>query len=76
MEKVITPTDVQMEIVLTWNVLEGTRPLVSGCDKNPFLALAMLDYALARVRRFITQSDIARELQELPRVALPGGPLA
>lgn len=41
---------------------------VEGCDKNPVVALGMLDYALARVRRFLTTSDIAQEIRDSQRV--------
>lgn len=66
---------VQMEIVITWNMI-SEAPRIQGCDKNPYAALAMLDYALARVRRAITTWDIQNEMRTAPRVAIPGGPLA
>lgn len=63
---------VEMEIVIKFDVSTGIVS-VQGCDKNPLVALGMLDYALARVRRFILQNDLQQELQGAPRVALASG---
>ena len=68
METVTIPRDaLEMEIVIGWDVVEHL-PVVRGCDKNPLLALAMLEYVLNRVRRHIVQIDVTAELQNAPRI--------
>jgi hypothetical protein len=75
MPDVSIPEEVlQMRVVVTFDMVSGELN-VSGCDKNPVVALGMLDYALARVRRFLATADILREARSNPRIALPGGPL-
>ncbi len=54
-------------MVVTFNMLTGELA-VDGCDKNPIVALGMLDYALSRVRRFLVTADIVRESQNAPRI--------
>lgn len=63
----------EREIVVKLDVATGAMSL-SGCDADPVVALGMLDYALARVRRSITMGDIQREVQEASRI-LPGSAL-
>ena len=76
MADVTIPQDaVQMEIVVMFNMLSG-EVRVTGCDKNPIVALGMLDYALARVRRALTTNDIVQEMKNSPLVAIPRGGLA
>jgi hypothetical protein len=60
---------VEMRVVITFNMISGVMA-VEGCDKNPVVALGMLDYALARVRRFLTMNDIASEVKNAPRIAV------
>jgi hypothetical protein len=75
MADVSIPAEVlQMHIHVSFNMLTGDVA-VEGCDKNPLVALGMLDYALARVRRFLVQADLAQEFRNAPRIAVPGGPL-
>lgn len=59
----------EVVIVVRFNPLTAEFSL-AGCDKNPVVALGALDYALARVRRFLTQADIERELKNAPRVEI------
>ncbi len=68
------PQPPRMEIVVRFNTLTAEFSL-TGCDQNPVVALGMLDYALARIRRFITQGDIAREMQDASRIVTARGPL-
>jgi hypothetical protein len=68
MAEVSIPEEVlQMPIRVSFNMLTGEMA-VEGCDKNPVVALGMLDYALARVRRFLATSDILAEAKSAPRV--------
>ena len=60
----------KMEIVVRFNMLSGEMS-IEGCNKNPVVALGMLDYTLARVRRMLTQNDIAQELESASRI-VPG----
>jgi hypothetical protein len=69
-----TPQPHRMEIVVKFNILSAEFSL-AGCDQNPVVALGMLDYALSRIRRFITQGDIAREIQDASRIVPARGPL-
>lgn len=71
--RTVLADDVQIEIVIKFDVVKAEFSL-TGCDKNPVVALGLLDYALARVRRFITTSDIQHEMQEASRI-LPGSAL-
>lgn len=68
-----TPADdvkrAELKIVVTFNPLTAEFAL-SGCDANPIVALGMLDYALARIRRSLTTADIQREMQTSPLVSL------
>jgi hypothetical protein len=70
--KTILVDQVKMRIVVSFDILTG-EIAVEGCDKNPLVALGMLDYALARVRRVLTQNDILPDMKNAPRVALPPG---
>lgn len=70
--RTILAESVEMQIVIKHNVVDGTLS-VTGCDKNAVVALGMLDWALARVRRFITMNDIAQDAKNAPRVSLAGG---
>jgi hypothetical protein len=70
-----TPQPHRMEIVLRFNLLEGEFSL-TGCDQNPVVALGMLDYALARVRRALSTNDILHDAQNARTIVLPRGPLA
>ena len=63
-----------MRVVVTFDMLTGELA-VQGCDKNPIAALGMLDYAQARVRRWLVTNDILAEAKNAPRIAVPGGPL-
>jgi len=65
---------VEFEVKVRFDLLTGQME-VSGCDKNPIVALGMLDYALARVRRFLVQNDIAQEVYEASRIVPARGPL-
>jgi hypothetical protein len=65
----------KFKVTVTFDAATGVMS-VDGCDKNPIISLGMLDYALARVRRFITTNDILQEAKQVPRISLPGGPLA
>ncbi len=64
----------EMRVVVTFDMLSGVFGL-EGCDKNPVVALGMLDYALARVRRFIATNEILQEAQDRSRIAIPLGPM-
>lgn len=55
------------EIVIRYDVAKAEFSL-TGCDKNPIVALGMLDYASARVRRFLTTNDIQHEIQDASRI--------
>lgn len=73
--KTILLDQVQMRVVVSFDVLTG-EIAVEGCDKNPLVALGMLDYALSRVRRVLTVNDMMHEAKNAPRVSLAaGGPL-
>ena len=60
---------VEMRIVVTFDMLTGPFGL-EGCDKNPVVALGMLDFALSRVRRFLTTNDLVQEMKNAPRIAV------
>lgn len=66
---VVNEESLGLEIVIRFNpsTLEFS---LTGCDKNPVVALGVLDYALARVRRSLVTSDVQREMQNVPRVSL------
>jgi hypothetical protein len=57
----------KMRVVVTFDMLTGELA-VDGCDKNPIVALGMLDYALARVRRYLVATDMIRKAQNAPRI--------
>jgi hypothetical protein len=59
----------QMHVRVSFNMLTGEMK-VEGCDKNPVVALGMLDYALSRVRRFLTTADILQEAKNAPRISV------
>jgi hypothetical protein len=66
---------VEMKISISFDIL--TRAVsIQGCDANPLVALGMLDYALARVRRILAMCDMEQEMRERSRISLPGGPLS
>jgi hypothetical protein len=70
MANVSIPEEVlKMHVHVSFDMLTGEMR-VEGCDKNPIVALGMLDYALARVRRFLTTNDILAEAKNAPRIAL------
>ncbi len=60
---------VEMRIVVTFDMLTGQFG-IEGCDKNPVVALGMLGYALARVRRFILTNEILQDVKNAPRIAV------
>ena len=60
----------EFEIVVRFDVVSGVVSL-TGCDKNPLVALGMLDYALARVRRLIATNDIIQDARNSPLISLP-----
>ncbi len=64
----------ELRIVVTYNLLTKEFAL-EGCDANPVVALGVLDYALSRIRRFLTTNDVIREAQESSRIVRAGGPL-
>jgi hypothetical protein len=66
---------VAVHIEIDFNMLTGELRIV-GCDRNPVVAIGMLDYTLARVRRFLTTNDMVREAQEASRIVPARGPLA
>jgi len=66
---------VELEIVIRFNVKTGEISL-TGCDESPLVALGMLDYALARVRRVLGTNDVMQDARNAPRIAVAGGPLA
>ncbi|HYL64460.1 MAG TPA: hypothetical protein VE077_17740 [Candidatus Methylomirabilis sp.] len=70
--KTILVDQVRMSIVVEFDMLTGEMTL-GGCDKNPVVALGMLDYALARVRRALAVNDMVQDAKNAPRVALAGG---
>jgi hypothetical protein len=75
MAEVTIPEEVlKMHLHVSFDMRTGQMS-VEGCDKNPIVALGMLDYALARVRRFLTTGDIAQEIQDAQRIVRPQGPL-
>ena len=59
----------ELRIVVTYDLLTKEFAL-EGCDANPVAALGVLDYALSRVRRFLTTNDIVQEARNSPRIAL------
>jgi len=59
-----------MHVRVSFNILSGEMS-VEGCDKNPVVALGMLDYALARVRRVLSTGDIMAEARNGRRI-VPG----
>ena len=65
----------ELRIVVTYNLLAKEFAL-DGCDANPVAALGVLDYALSRIRRFLTTNDVIQEAQEKSRIVRAGGPLA
>jgi hypothetical protein len=60
-------SDLKMQIVVRFDPATAEFSL-DGCDKNPVVALGMLDYALARVRGFLTRVDLAEQMKNAPRV--------
>jgi len=70
--KTILVDQVKMRVVVSFDMLTGDIQ-VDGCDKNPVVALGMLDYALARVRRALAINDMVQEAKNVPRVSLAGG---
>lgn len=76
MEKpIVLVSSLDTEVVVRYNAATREYSL-SGCDENPIVAWGMLEYAVARVRRSMMQGDIAREIQNAPRISVPGGPLS
>ena len=59
----------ELRIVVTYNLLTRKFAL-QGCDQNPVVALGVLDYALARIRRSLTTNDILQEARNYPRITL------
>jgi hypothetical protein len=70
--KTILVDQVKMRVVISFDILTG-EIAVEGCDKNPLVALGMLDYALSRVRRVLTVNDMVQDSKNAPRVSLAGG---
>jgi hypothetical protein len=70
--KTILLDQVRMRVVISFDILTG-EIAVEGCDKNPLVALGMLDYALSRVRRVLTVNDMVQDSKNAPRVSLAGG---
>jgi hypothetical protein len=66
---------VEYKIEITFDLFSGVVSL-SGCDESPLVALGMLDYALARVRRFIQTADIVQEARQSPLIMPRRGPLS
>lgn len=65
----------EMRVVVTFDMLTGEFGM-DGADKNPVVALGMLDFALSRIRRVLGTNDVMREMANASRIAIPGGPLA
>lgn len=57
----------ELQVVIRYDVLTREFAL-EGCDKNAVVAAGMLEYAMSRVKRFLLQGDIERELQNAPRI--------
>lgn len=70
--RTVLAEDVELEVVIKFDVAKCEFSL-TGCDKNPIVAIGMLEYALSRVRRFLTTGDIQREMQDASRIARPSG---
>jgi hypothetical protein len=64
----IAEETLEMHVRVSFNMLTGEMQ-VEGCDKNPVVALGMLDYALSRVRRFLTTADIIQEAKNAQRIS-------
>lgn len=69
--RTVLAESLEFEIVIKFDVAKSEFSL-TGCDKNPIIAVGLLDYALARVRRFVAVGDIQRELQDASRIIRAG----
>lgn len=57
-------------LVVRYDSKTGEREM-QGCDKNPIIAIGLLEFVLSRVRRVITQADIIQDAAQ-SKLALPG----
>lgn len=75
MERVTIPQEVvEFQIVIGYNVITKQFSL-SGCDQDPLVSMGMLEWAKHRVQRGVSMAELAQEMQNAPRIAVPGGPL-
>jgi hypothetical protein len=60
-------TDEEFEVVIRHNVKTGVSGLL-GCDKNPLVAIGMMEWALGRVKRHVAQNEMIEEMSKVPRI--------
>ena len=69
------PREVEdFQITITYSVITKEFSL-SGCDRDPLVAMGMLEWAKHRLQRGVSRAELAQEMQNAPRIAVPGGPL-
>lgn len=62
------------QLVITFNVLTHEFGL-EGFDKDPLVALGMLEWAKHKLQRTVAKGELMAEMNNVPRIAVPGGPL-
>jgi hypothetical protein len=64
----------EYQLVISFNTLTHEFEM-QGFDKDPLVALGMLEWAKHKVQRAVTKNELLEEMKTLPRIAVPGGPL-
>jgi hypothetical protein len=62
------------QLVITFNVLTHEFGM-AGFDKDPLVALGMLEWAKHNVQRSVAKNEMIEEMKNMPRIAVPGDPL-
>ena len=76
MEKVTIPqAELDYELVIKFNVLTHKFEL-RGFDKDPLVALGMLEFAKHELQRTVAKNELLDEMANAPRLVGARGPLA
>ena len=62
------------QLVITFSTITHEFEM-QGFDKDPLVALGMLEWAKHKVQRAVAKGEIIEEMKAVPRIAVPGGPL-
>jgi hypothetical protein len=62
------------QLVITFNVLTHEFRM-EGFNEDPLIELGMLEWAKRVVQRAVVKGEMIEEMKNMPRIAVPGGPL-